>query len=359
MAATPLLVDGDADGVSDEIDECPYTHVGIRVDALGCPLQREDGDLDGVPDVEDDCPYSPEKAVIDARGCALDSDFDGVANGLDRCPKTGLSLTVDMLGCARSEKPDPSVVAAKPAAAVKPAPAAVTPALPKPSAVEPASKPAPVVAKAAAPAAPPAIIAAPQPVVALVIPDRLSPTRIESPEQPDIELAPAPQALPLAEATPAPDAEAKTPPAAAAKPVLIAAAPKSPAEPAKPEAASQPAAPVESDAVAALLESPRLTLRFLPDSARLGTVDLASIESYARFFKRSLEASPAARLELKAYADGAETKPSALVALRLTNVRKRLIELGVAASRIRAETLVVDEGDAGRNRRVEAEVSGE
>ena len=97
LAATPYVVDGDGDAVSDEIDDCPYTHPGVQVDAKGCPLSREDGDLDGVPDESDDCPYSAAGAAIDAKGCALDSDFDGVANGIDRCPGSGLALPLPLL----------------------------------------------------------------------------------------------------------------------------------------------------------------------------------------------------------------------------------------------------------------------
>ena len=111
-AQKPYLVDGDADAVSDEIDECPYTQRGIQVDRKGCPLRRDDGDLDGVPDDVDDCPYSAVGAVIDQKGCAVDSDFDGVANGIDRCPRTLLALPVNALGCAvgeRAEAPAPPV----------------------------------------------------------------------------------------------------------------------------------------------------------------------------------------------------------------------------------------------------------
>lgn len=103
-AQKPYLVDGDADAVSDEIDECPYTQPGVRVNPKGCPLRRDDGDLDGVPDDADDCPYSAVGALIDQKGCALDSDFDGVANGIDRCPRSLLSLPVNASGCAVGER---------------------------------------------------------------------------------------------------------------------------------------------------------------------------------------------------------------------------------------------------------------
>lgn len=104
-AAPVLIVDGDGDGISDEVDDCPYTPPGIRVDATGCPKNKADGDLDGVPDVVDDCPYTPAGAEVNFKGCAIDDDFDGVANGLDRCPRTRLGLTVDEMGCASGEQP--------------------------------------------------------------------------------------------------------------------------------------------------------------------------------------------------------------------------------------------------------------
>lgn len=102
--AAPLIVDGDGDAISDEIDDCPYTHMGIRVDSKGCPRKRDDGDLDGVTDEDDSCPYTVSGAVIDVHGCAIDSDFDGVANGVDRCPRSPLSRLVDAQGCASGER---------------------------------------------------------------------------------------------------------------------------------------------------------------------------------------------------------------------------------------------------------------
>ena len=138
-ATTPYVVDGDGDEVSDEIDDCPYTHPGVKVDAKGCPLSRDDADLDGVPDEDDGCPYSTQGAHIDAQGCALDSDFDGVANGLDRCPQTALALVVDAGGCARGEQM--SAAAAPSARPIKAQPATEPVALPQePPAPQPESQ---------------------------------------------------------------------------------------------------------------------------------------------------------------------------------------------------------------------------
>ncbi len=107
-AQSPYIVDGDGDLVSDEIDDCPYTHPDVQVDSKGCPAHRDDSDLDGVPDDLDDCPYSTPGAVVDQKGCALDTDFDGVANGVDRCPKTPLAMPVNAMGCGAGERAGPA-----------------------------------------------------------------------------------------------------------------------------------------------------------------------------------------------------------------------------------------------------------
>ena len=60
------VVDSDGDGVPDDLDRCPDTPKGVKVDAHGCPL---DSDGDGVPDYLDKCPNTPKGATVDARGC--------------------------------------------------------------------------------------------------------------------------------------------------------------------------------------------------------------------------------------------------------------------------------------------------
>ncbi|MES2885046.1 MAG: hypothetical protein V4709_09595 [Pseudomonadota bacterium] len=153
-AATRYLVDGDGDQVSDEIDDCPYTHSGVKVDAKGCPLNRDDADLDGVPDDDDDCPYSAAGAVVDVLGCALDGDFDGVADGIDRCLQSGLALPVDARGCAQGEVAQ---------AAVAPRAVAAQPTLP----AKPSSVPMPAAAKV--PPAPVVVLQTPKSASAAVI----------------------------------------------------------------------------------------------------------------------------------------------------------------------------------------------
>ncbi|MES2684579.1 MAG: thrombospondin type 3 repeat-containing protein [Pseudomonadota bacterium] len=162
-AATPYFVDGDGDEVSDEIDDCPYTHPGVKVDAKGCPLNREDADLDGMPDEDDSCPYSAPGAQIDAQGCALDSDFDGIANGLDRCPQTALARVVDARGCASNEQMSATLSPAKPARTLPASPRVLPPVLatPQPAVEAPVrTAPSPIIATTPAPLAA-AVLAAP------------------------------------------------------------------------------------------------------------------------------------------------------------------------------------------------------
>ena len=96
LAAPMEPKDSDCDGVTDEIDECPGTPLGVEVDSKGCPL---DTDGDGVPDYLDECPGTPKGVKVDSRGCPIDSDGDGVPDYLDECPGTPMGVKVDHRGC--------------------------------------------------------------------------------------------------------------------------------------------------------------------------------------------------------------------------------------------------------------------
>lgn len=85
--------DTDKDGVPDKKDKCPNTPRGVVVDANGCPL---DGDGDGIADYLDKCPTVPGIAQFD--GCP-DTDGDGVQDSMDKCPDTPKGVKVDALGC--------------------------------------------------------------------------------------------------------------------------------------------------------------------------------------------------------------------------------------------------------------------
>jgi OmpA-OmpF porin, OOP family len=110
-AAPPVEVvrDSDGDGVPDNLDKCPGTPSGVKVDLDGCPI---DSDGDGVPDYLDKCPGTPAGVKVDKDGCPVDSDGDGVPDYLDKCPGTPKGVKVDKDGC-----PPPVVQKAPPKAA--------------------------------------------------------------------------------------------------------------------------------------------------------------------------------------------------------------------------------------------------
>lgn len=62
--------DSDNDGVTDDLDRCPNTPPGTRVDSMGCPIPV-DSDNDGVPDDRDQCPNTPAGTQVDANGCPI------------------------------------------------------------------------------------------------------------------------------------------------------------------------------------------------------------------------------------------------------------------------------------------------
>jgi OOP family OmpA-OmpF porin len=61
--------DADMDGVPDNIDVCPKTAPGTKVDERGCMIMEKDSDGDGVLDSADQCPNTPAGALIDMNGC--------------------------------------------------------------------------------------------------------------------------------------------------------------------------------------------------------------------------------------------------------------------------------------------------
>jgi OOP family OmpA-OmpF porin len=59
-------LDSDGDGVADDMDKCPDTPKGYKVDSDGCAL---DTDGDGVIDEMDQCLTTPEGTKVDRSGC--------------------------------------------------------------------------------------------------------------------------------------------------------------------------------------------------------------------------------------------------------------------------------------------------
>ncbi len=63
--------DGDGDGVLDPDDECSDTDSGREVNEMGCADYQMDGDRDGVANNIDNCPNTPrsERDEVDGHGC--------------------------------------------------------------------------------------------------------------------------------------------------------------------------------------------------------------------------------------------------------------------------------------------------
>jgi OOP family OmpA-OmpF porin len=103
VQAAPSPLDSDGDGVTDNLDQCPGTPLGVSVDSMGCPL---DSDKDGVYDYLDKCPGTPTGVKVDSDGCPLDSDGDGVYDSKDKCPGTPKGTPVDADGCPKDSDGD-------------------------------------------------------------------------------------------------------------------------------------------------------------------------------------------------------------------------------------------------------------
>jgi OmpA-OmpF porin, OOP family len=88
--------DEDLDGVRNDLDRCPGTPAGARVDVSGCP---QDADGDGVWDGLDQCEATPSGATVDTKGCPADADQDGVPDGVDTCANTPVGALVSATGC--------------------------------------------------------------------------------------------------------------------------------------------------------------------------------------------------------------------------------------------------------------------
>jgi len=68
--------DSDGDGVYDNLDACPNTPYGVRVDPRGCTSEivsqnSSDSDMDSVDDSLDRCPHTPIGTPVDIHGCAV------------------------------------------------------------------------------------------------------------------------------------------------------------------------------------------------------------------------------------------------------------------------------------------------
>jgi len=288
-----LVVDGDADGVSDEHDDCPYSLPGEAVDGHGCGIAG-DADADGVSDAADLCPYTDDRAVADSDGCALDDDFDGIANGLDLCPTPALGERDDRRGCEPG-----STVPGKPAnrSTAQASPRTATPPSSAPVArpVTPAPKPAP--AQLQAPAAAPTVARAPS-----------------APPAPAQLSAPAPASSP----TPAIDASTPAP---------------------------QPHVPGAVEVAESLAE-----IGFDAHSATLTAAARGRVLALAAEVQPRLASMPGTMLRLAGHYHIEEK--SILEGLRSAAIRDALVAAGIPASRIRIDAVSDARRRDGSGRRV-------
>ena len=353
-AAVRPVLDGDADGVRDDRDACPYTPIGISVGPDGCSTPGDE-DEDGIPDVADACPLSPAGSFVDAQGCALDEDVDGVADGVDRCPNSPLGSLVIANGCAPGQVPQPGLARRAPVVPARPAGVAPVARAPAPYvAPTPAPTPAPVPAPVAiAPVTPPpAAVSRPAPVIPT--PPVAVAVRPAAP-------APAPSPVPAPAVLPTPPLPPiATPAPVAAAPAVVAAAPAvTPVPIASPSAAPVlPAATVRAE--------PDRTFYFDETESKLSWAAERAIKQSARDFLPELEKNPAASLVLSGHAD---TKSDGQLAPRIATaraqaVREALIANGVPAPRISVRVPGVAEprffgASLARNCRVELRLVGQ
>ncbi len=115
-----VLVGNDAGGSLTLAQIADASGCGIKVngDAIMSPegmaefvakvFLYRDSDRDGVPDEMDDCPDTAYGIKVDERGCAADSDGDGVPDDLDQCPDTPQGVQVDDVGCPVPTAPVPT-----------------------------------------------------------------------------------------------------------------------------------------------------------------------------------------------------------------------------------------------------------
>jgi outer membrane protein OmpA-like peptidoglycan-associated protein len=100
-------MDGDGDGVSDDLDQCLNSPWGYEVDQNGCSTDPNlakssnpfDQDNDGVINDMDQCPDTPQGIIVDSRGCSAIKPvlFEFDAYNLQRKFFSSLDLVVTML----------------------------------------------------------------------------------------------------------------------------------------------------------------------------------------------------------------------------------------------------------------------
>lgn len=80
--------DSDRDGIMDNVDACPNTPTGVKVDKTGCPLPEADDDKDGVPNSKDKCPGTKKGDKVDTNGCSATQLAAGYKVAVLNAPKS-------------------------------------------------------------------------------------------------------------------------------------------------------------------------------------------------------------------------------------------------------------------------------
>jgi len=88
-------LDTDSDGVPDYRDKCPNTPPNTKVDENGCEIKKVIKKV-----IKKAIPPKPVKPVVKV----IDSDKDGVPDEIDKCPNTPIGFKVDKVGCFKEVK---------------------------------------------------------------------------------------------------------------------------------------------------------------------------------------------------------------------------------------------------------------
>jgi OOP family OmpA-OmpF porin len=94
----PDIIDSDGDGVMDQLDKCPKTPKGTKVDGSGCKLP-DPVNKTVIKQIIEPAPMSFDNNECPVKTELPDRDRDGVEDAIDQCPNTPCDFSVDKKGC--------------------------------------------------------------------------------------------------------------------------------------------------------------------------------------------------------------------------------------------------------------------
>ncbi len=94
----PDIIDTDGDGVMDQLDKCPNTPKGTKVDGSGCKLPEPVAKTI-IKQIIEPAPMSFDNNECPVKTDLPDRDRDGVEDAIDQCPNTPCDFSVDKKGC--------------------------------------------------------------------------------------------------------------------------------------------------------------------------------------------------------------------------------------------------------------------